>query len=53
MNAPVLFAGLVPSFVGLYQVNAVVPDGVAPGKFVPVTLAVAGQTGVTVTTVVQ
>ncbi|HEV2690279.1 MAG TPA: hypothetical protein VGV35_17095 [Bryobacteraceae bacterium] len=52
-NAQVLFAGLAPGFVGLYQVNAVLPDGVAPGTSVPVTLTVAGQTGVTVTTVVQ
>ncbi|HYL74523.1 MAG TPA: hypothetical protein VEU96_09980 [Bryobacteraceae bacterium] len=52
-NAPVLFAGLVPGFVGLYQVNAILPDGVAPGNSVPVTLTVAGLTGVAVTTVVQ
>lgn len=52
-NAPVLFAGLVPGFVGLYQVNAILPDGVPPGNFVPVTLTVAGLAGVTVTTVVQ
>jgi len=52
-NAPVLFAGLVPGFVGLYQVNAILPDGVTPGNFVPVTLSVGGLTGVAVTTVVQ
>ncbi len=52
-NAPVSFGGLVPSFVGLYQVNTVVPDGVSTGDSVPVILTVAGQTGVTVTTVVR
>ena len=30
-DAPVTFAGLAPGFAGVYQVNAVVPAGVAPG----------------------
>ena len=30
-NAPVSFAGLAPGFVGLYQINAVMPQGVAAG----------------------
>ena len=29
--APVLFAGLAPGFVGIYQVNVQVPQGVTPG----------------------
>jgi uncharacterized protein (TIGR03437 family) len=31
INAPVKFAGLAPQFVGLYQVNAQVPQGVRTG----------------------
>lgn len=52
-NAPVQFAGLVPGFVGLYQVNAALQGGVAPGKLVPVRLTVAGLTGIPVMTAVQ
>jgi uncharacterized protein (TIGR03437 family) len=41
-SAKVLFSGLSPGFVGLYQVNAIVPS-VAPGSQVPVVLTAAGQ----------
>jgi len=44
-NAGVQFAGLAPGFVGLYQVNAVVPAGIAAGESVPLVLSVAGQSG--------
>ena len=30
--APVAYAGLAPGFVGLYQVNAQVPTGLAAGN---------------------
>ncbi len=43
--AKVVFAGLTPGGVGLYQVNVEVPGGVFPGGQVPVTLAVAGKSG--------
>jgi uncharacterized protein (TIGR03437 family) len=44
--AQVLFAGLTPGFPGLYQVNAMVPSGVAAGNQVPVTVSVAGQNSI-------
>jgi uncharacterized protein (TIGR03437 family) len=37
--------------VGVYQVNAVIPEGVSSGKYVPVTIGVAGarsQAGATI-----
>jgi adhesin/invasin len=42
-KATTSFAGLTPGFTGLYQINAVVPGGVAPGDAVEVTISVAGQ----------
>ena len=48
-DAPVLFAGLAPGFTGLYQINAIVPDGIAPGANVPLVVTVAGQQSVPVT----
>jgi uncharacterized protein (TIGR03437 family) len=46
------FSGLAPGFVGLYQVNALVPAGVTPGSTVPVTISIGGVTSNTVTIVV-
>ena len=43
-QANVFFAGLTPGFVGLYQTNAIVPSGVAPGDQVPVVVSEAQQT---------
>ena len=44
VTAQVLFAGLVPTLSGLYQVNAVIPPGVT-GDSVPLVLAVVGLAG--------
>jgi uncharacterized protein (TIGR03437 family) len=45
LPATVTFSGLSPGFVGLYQIDAIVPPGVTPGNQVPVVLSIAGQTG--------
>lgn len=37
------FSGLAPGFVGLYQVNVGIPEGVQPGDHVPVVITAAGQ----------
>ena len=41
-TAEVSFAGLAPEFVGLWQVNIVVPSGLTTGSF-PLTVTVGGQ----------
>jgi len=43
VNAPVSFSGLTPGFIGLYQINAVVPAAVGTGT-VDVTVAAGGVT---------
>jgi len=42
-------AGLAPGFVGLYQVNVLVPTGVGAGAAVPVVISIGGATSNTVT----
>jgi uncharacterized protein (TIGR03437 family) len=51
--AGVLFHGLAPGYVGLYQVNAQVPAGVPSGAAVPVVISMEGQASNTVTIAVQ
>jgi uncharacterized protein (TIGR03437 family) len=41
----VSFAGLSPQFVGVYQINVVVPGGVTVGGSVPVQVRIGGVTG--------
>jgi uncharacterized protein (TIGR03437 family) len=50
--AAIKFAGLTPGSAGLYQVNAIVPDGVPNGE-VQVILSVSGISAPPVTMVVQ
>jgi uncharacterized protein (TIGR03437 family) len=41
VNAPVLFSGLVPQTVGLYQINVTVPP-TAPTGLQPITVTING-----------
>jgi uncharacterized protein (TIGR03437 family) len=41
--AQVLFSGVAPGFVGLYQVNVTIPAGIQTGDAVPVVLSAGGQ----------
>jgi len=51
-SAQVIFAGLAPGFVGLFQLNVVVPTGTALGN-VPVVVSIGGASSNTVTVAVQ
>lgn len=53
VKANVKFSGLAPGYVGLYQVNALVPASVASGSEVPVVISMPGADSNTVTIVVQ
>jgi uncharacterized protein (TIGR03437 family) len=52
-TAQILFAGMSPGSTGLYQINAVVPQGAATGNSVPVTVTVSGLTSNMVTMAIQ
>jgi uncharacterized protein (TIGR03437 family) len=51
--APVAFAGLTPTYAGLYQVNVTVPSGITAGPSVPVIITVAGLSSPPVTVAIQ
>ena len=53
VEAKVTFSGLTPGLVGLYQVNALVPEGSSVGSAVPVTISIGGATSNAVTIAVQ
>jgi len=53
LPANVIYAGLTPGGVGLYQVNAQVPAGTASGSAVPVVISIGGTVSNTVTIAVQ
>ena len=42
VEAPVSFSGLAPGFVGLYQVNVEIPEGVASGDSIEVAITIGG-----------
>lgn len=42
VNAVVTYSGLAPGFVGVYQVNVQLPEGVASGSAVPVVITISG-----------
>jgi uncharacterized protein (TIGR03437 family) len=44
VNAPVVFSGLAPGYLGLYQVNAQVPPKSPTGSAVPITVSIGGKT---------
>ena len=49
--AQVVFAGLTPSFVGVYQVNVAVPVGTPTGNAVSLQLSLGGITTSASTTI--
>ena len=53
VNAQVLFSGLAPGFVGLYQVNVKVPDAAPTGAAVPLILTIGGVPSNTTTIAVE
>ncbi|MCC6369014.1 MAG: hypothetical protein IT165_36285 [Bryobacterales bacterium] len=50
MTAPFLFAGISPDFVGVYQVNAIVPSAAGSGDTLPLQFQVGGITSPDTTT---
>lgn len=51
--ARVLFSGMAPGYVGLWQINAEVPPNVPPGPAVPMTITAGGIPSNTVTIAVE
>jgi uncharacterized protein (TIGR03437 family) len=47
VNAPVVFSGLTPTLVALYQVNVQVPAGTPTGDAVPLVITVTNPDGIT------
>jgi uncharacterized protein (TIGR03437 family) len=53
VNTSVAFAGLTPTFAGLYQVNVQVPAGVAAGNAVPLVVSLGQAASNVVSVAVQ
>jgi uncharacterized protein (TIGR03437 family) len=51
MEAGVLFAGLAPGSIGLYQINIIVPAGLTPG-FQEITIGRFGESPIAGSTIV-
>jgi uncharacterized protein (TIGR03437 family) len=52
-GAEVLFAGLAPGMVGVYQVNARIPEGTVLGDSVPILVGAGGRTSLPATIAVR
>ncbi len=52
LSAKVIYAGLAPSFVGLYQINVIVPSNTTSGNAVPVVITTGTSVSNTATIVV-
>jgi uncharacterized protein (TIGR03437 family) len=52
-TAEVLFSGAAPGFVGLWQIDARIPQQVSPGSVIPLTIRIGNLTSNTVTIAVQ
>ena len=53
VRASILFSGLAPTFVGLYQINVQVPAAAPFGNAVPLVVSIGGAIAQTVTIAVQ
>jgi uncharacterized protein (TIGR03437 family) len=53
LDAEVVFSGLAPYLVGVYQVNAKIPANAPSGNAVPLSLRIAGAVSNTVTIAIQ
>lgn len=53
MVAQVVFSGLAPDFVGVYQVNVIVPSNAPIGDAVPIAITIGGVTSNNVTIAVR
>jgi uncharacterized protein (TIGR03437 family) len=52
-NAEVLFSGLAPCYVGLWQLNIRVPADLAPGMETPMAITLDQQTSNTTTVAIR
>ena len=53
LELPAAFAGLTPGFIGLYQINLLLPSSLPPGLDLPLTLKQVGVTSNSVPVAVQ